>query len=485
MSDQPTVLLITCDHWPAYLLGEAGHPHIITPSLDELARSGTRYRNTYSECPVCIPARRTLMTGTTPRFHGDRVYKDHLEMPAVPTLAQAFRDQGYQAFAAGKLHVYPQRDRIGFDDVMLDEEGRLQYGALDDYELFLGERGFVGKQFAHGMGNNQYSTRPWHLPEETHVTNWVSSELARMIKRRNPKRPGFFYASFRHPHPPLTPLAPYLEMYRDLNPDLPHKGNWAQHDEHFPICLKRSRKEGRYMSEQAVRAALKAFYALCTHIDHQIRYLIGTLREEGLLDNTIICFTSDHGDMLGRHGLWGKRLFYEESAGVPMILLGPQGDERVGQKRVDDRLVGLQDVMPTLLDLAGLEIPESVQGLSMVGERKREYLFGEIGEGAGSTRMIHDGRHKLIYYAVGNVVQLFDLQADPEERQDLADDPGCAQIRASLTQQLIGELNGGDEQWAQGGQLIGLPAQEFKESSNRGLSGQRGTHWPPTLGWKG
>src|SRR5688500_12805117 len=113
----PNVLLITGDHWPASFLGAAGHPVVQTPTLDQLARNGVRFTRAYSECPVCIPARRTLMTGTSPRAHGDRVFGEQLPMPDVPTLAQTFRDAGYQAYAVGKQHVYPQRRRIGFDDV--------------------------------------------------------------------------------------------------------------------------------------------------------------------------------------------------------------------------------------------------------------------------------------------------------------------------------------------------------------------------------
>ena len=144
MTDRPNVLLICVDHWFGTSLGAAGHSDVLTPILDDLARCGTRYANVYSECPVCIPARRTLMTGMTPRSHGNRVFKETEPMPAATTLAQAFRDAGYQAYAAGKLHVYPQRDRIGFDDVVLDEEGRGQYGVTEDYDIFLGDAGFPG-----------------------------------------------------------------------------------------------------------------------------------------------------------------------------------------------------------------------------------------------------------------------------------------------------------------------------------------------------
>ena len=143
MSDSPHVLVITTDHWPAGLLGAAGHPAIQTPTLDQLARNGVRFTNAYSECPGCIPARRSLMTGMSPRSHGDRTFQTKLEMPDAPTMAQTFRDNGYQAYAVGKVHVYPQRDRIGFNDILLAEEGRPYWGVTDDYGHFIIYAGIV------------------------------------------------------------------------------------------------------------------------------------------------------------------------------------------------------------------------------------------------------------------------------------------------------------------------------------------------------
>ena len=478
--DRPHVLLVTVDHWFASLLGVAGHPCVQTPTLDELARAGTRFTRAYTETPVCIPARRTLMTGCPPRVHGDRVYSDEMPMPGVPTLAQTFRDAGYQAYAVGKLHVYPQRQRLGFDDVLLAEEGRLQWGIVDDYEAYLADRGLAGQQFLHGMGNNAYVNRPWHLPEECHVTNWTTREMARLIKRRDPTRPGLWYLSYCHPHPPLTPLRDYIDMYRDRPIDSPSVGEWADDPEALPHYLRASRAQGERMADHEVRSARRAFYALCTHIDHQLRVVLGTLREEGLIDNTVVLFTADHGDMLGKHGLWSKRLFYEESAAVPMLLGGLPAAGRVAADRVDGRLVGLQDVMPTLLDLAGIERPDTVQGLSMVGEERRDTLYGEIGNGPSSTRMICDGRHKLIYYPVGNCCQVFDLDDDPDELVDLACAPECAALRQRLERELAGELYGGDEEWVSDGELVGLPAREYEpRPGSLGLSGQRGGHFPP------
>lgn len=162
-----------------------------------------------------------------------------------------------------------------------------------------------------------------------------------------------------------------------------------------------------------------------------------------------------------------------------MILLGTAGDERVGFNRVDDRLVGWQDVMPTLLDLAGVDIPDTVEGMSMVGEQERDWFYGEVGEDAHATRMICDGRYKLIYYSVGNYRQLFDLKADPQELVDLSSDPQYAETLSRLTALLIGELYSEDEAWVEDGQLVGLPDQPYHPGPNRGLTSQRGQHWPP------
>jgi arylsulfatase A-like enzyme len=346
----------------------------------------------------------------------------------------------------------------------------------------LGDEGFPGRQFDHGMSNNEYCTRPWHLPEHTHATNWATAQMVRVVKRRDPTRPAFWYLSYRHPHPPLVPLQTYLDMYRDDEIDRPFHGAWSEDEDALPYTLQANRNAGVHLTQADVGAARRAFYALCTHIDHQLRVVIGVLREEALLDNTIICFTADHGDMLGNHGLWAKRLFYENSANIPMLLVGTSGalgDGRVGHHRVDDRLVGQQDIMPTLLDLCGVPIPETVEGMSMVGERRRDWLYAEIGEDATATRMVHDGRHKLIYYPVGNRRQLFDRRDDPHELNDVAASPAYAAALERLTRTLIGQLYGGDETWVRNGDLVGLPARHFVPGPNKGLSSQRGNHWPP------
>jgi arylsulfatase A-like enzyme len=476
---RPNILFVSVDQWPGRLMGLAGHGVIETPTLNQLARNGVWFPRAYSECPICIPARRSMMTGTSPRVHGDRIFQPSARMPDLPTVAQCFRDAGYQAYAVGKIHVYPQRDRIGFDDVLLAEEGRPQLGAVDDYDLFLADRGHAGKQFLHGMSNNEYSWRNWHMAEELHVTNWTTETMCRQIKRRDPGRPAFWHLSYTHPHPPLVPLASYLERYGRKDIDAAVEGEWARDYDKLPPALKIVRNFWEQLPPDMLADAKRAFYALCTHIDHQLRVVIGTLREEMLLDDTIILVTGDHGDMLGDHGLYAKRYMYEGSANVPMILVGRADCKRVGHHRTDNRVVGLQDIMPTLLDLAGIDIPESCTGLSMVGETRREALYCEaLEDPVKATRMVTDGRYKLIWYPAGNHIQLFDVESDPKELRDLSADPAHGEVLSRLGNVLVGELHGGDLEWVRDGELVGCDAPAIAPAPNRGLSGQRGLHYP-------
>ena len=475
------VLLICADHWPASFLGVAGHPVIKTPGLDELALSGTRFTNCYSECPVCIPARRSLMTGTPPKSHGDRTFNEQMKMPSITSLPQAFRNAGYQADAVGKLHVFPQRDRIGFDSVVLDEEGRQQFGVMDDYDIFLGDQGYAGRQFDHGMSTNQYSFRAWHLDEYLHPTNWAARNMSRQIKRRDPTKPAFWYLGFRHPHPPLVPLQNYLDQYKDVQIDEPIIADWIINDENIPFPLKELKGRTRLLSNEDIIDAKKAFFALCTHIDHQIRWVIGTLRDENILDDTIIVFMSDHGDMLGTHKTVAKRVFYENSSNIPMIISGVDNNELFPEGGISNRLMGLQDVMPTLLELCGIEIPTTVDGLSMASEANREYLYGEYGEGDTATRMIRKGNFKLIYYPVGNHTQLFNLKDDPYELRDLAREQSNSDTISEMVSHLRSELYGSDLKWIKNNELVGIPDKEYLWKAQRNLHFQRGEGWPPNM----
>ena len=210
---RPNVLVVCCDHLRADNLGCNGHPVIQSPQVDKLAEQGVNFQRAFSECPVCVPARRILMTGRNPyNLHMDR-NKDTQSFPEGPKLAELFTRSGYQTFASGKLHTWPQRNRIGFEDVQLNEEGRKQGDLIrDDYETFLMEQGVQHLAYTHGLGNNQYGLRFSPVPEPLTTTHWTADQAMRFIERRDPTRPFFLYCSFDKPHPPITPPKEYYDL---------------------------------------------------------------------------------------------------------------------------------------------------------------------------------------------------------------------------------------------------------------------------------
>ncbi|MEP1209191.1 MAG: sulfatase-like hydrolase/transferase [Rhizobiaceae bacterium] len=472
------VLFVSVDQWPGHLLGIAGRRDIDTPTLDQLARNGVRFTNCISECPICIPARRSMMTGTDPRTHGDRVFTPDMTMPDLPWLAETFRNAGYQTGAVGKLHVYPSRNRIGFEELVSFEEGRPQLGGPDDWELFLADHGEAGNGYAHGMSNNGYEFRPWHLSEAQHPTNWLSRQMCRMIQRRDPTRPQFWHLSFNFPHPPIVPIAAYFDAYRGRSMDAPLLADWAKDPDAVPPALQKIRRNWPELTSEKIMNMRRAFHAQCTQIDHQLRRVIGTLREHLLLDDTIILFTSDHGDMLGDNGLYAKRLMYRGSAHVPMIIMGPKGDKATAPGKVDDRLVGMQDIMPTLLEMANIDIPDGCTGRSMISGARREYFYAEAMEDTGATRMLTDGKMKLIWYPAGNHIQLFDMENDPEELRDLSELSDFESELNRMEKHLIDHLYGIDLEWVHDGKLRGFTPPDLPPAENRGLSAQRGLHYP-------
>ena len=479
----PNILVIMVDQWAGSALGCAGRNDILTPTIDQLARNGTRFDRAYSACPVCLPARRTLMSGLTSRTHGLRCNAAR-PFPEVPPLARHFRDQDYQTVHVGKLHTKPARARLGFEECLLDEEGRggIEEIIADDYELFLGDQGQPGARTTTGLGVNTYHWRPWHLEEHLHPTNWTANQMARAIRRRDPTRPFFGVMSFAKPHPELEPLSAYLEVYRHRRIDAPVVAPWATDAAHAPWLVRHwIRTAERVMPAAELDDVRRAYYATCTHIDHQIRMVMGTLREMRMSDDTIVVFTADHGEMLGMHRLAAKSHLYEDSAGIPLIIADPRRQgARTTPGSLDHRLAELVDLYPTLCDLAGLPVPGHCEGLSLVGERRREQLYGEHWDGHLANRMLHDGRHKLIWYPCGNRSQLFDLTHDPQEMTDLADDPARAEVRARLERDLAAHLYGEDLGWLDGGRLRGLPElSDASAASDFTWSGQHGTHWPP------
>lgn len=275
--------------------------------------------------------------------------------------------------------------------------------------------------------------------------------------------------SFVAPHPPYTPPYFYYEMYRDRPLSPPFMGDWAQTED--PCQNGRVYNTDRgIIPQEALRRARASYYGSITHIDHQIARLIQAIFEYRQLNHTIFVFVSDHGEMLGDHNLFRKFLPYEGSSGIPLIFYDPGNLLNMRHNQNISALVELRDIMPTLLDIADLPIPDSLDGKSLLpvmqgrAQRVRDSLHGEHTgaegpEGLGNQFIVteHD---KYIWFTRTGVEQYFDLDRDPHELHNAIHDPSCQERIASLRQQLIETLQGREEGYSDGVQLI--PGQKQK-----------------------
>ena len=457
-TDRPNIVFINVDQMRYDCLSIAGHPVVETPNLDYVAHRGVRFTNAFTGVMSCIGARAAIHTGMHQRNHGRVGYRDGLPWTYPVTMAGELTKAGYQSQAVGKMHVHPQRWPAGFENVILHDGFLHYYGKdrSDDYEGWLKRQ--VGEQevtfYDHGLAANSWVARPWHLPEHMHPTNWVVTESGKFLARRDESRPFFLFMSFVRPHAPLDPPQVYWDQYIGQDIPAPPVGEWAEAMEMPGARWDPNTGRGR-LDPRAQHRAQAAYYALITHIDHQIGRFVEALSDYGQRDNTVILFAADHGEMLGDHHLFRKATGYSGSAQVPFVMSMPGG---VGgaEGRTIDEVVELRDIMPTFLDIAGAPVPETVDGRSLmplVRDEKpawRQYVAGEHTGGRWSNHYITDGRHKYIWYSQTGLEQLFDIANDRQELHDLADRPEHAGELKRLRAALAAELAGREEGYSDG-----------------------------------
>jgi arylsulfatase len=440
------IVLILTDQQRGDCIGLDGHPAVQTPNLDWLGRSGSLFQRAYSECPSCIPARRVLMSGQAPDVNGMVGMQGGIPFEPPHTLAGELSNAGYQTEMIGKLHLHPQRKRFGFDHMQLADGTRGE----QDYLHWLRAKGWSAVSdpgMAHGLSSNGWVGRPHHLPEELMHSTWCVNQALEFLERRDPTAPFFLNVSFIDPHPPLAPPQLYYDRY--INRDLPEPviGDWAE-----PMEPERGfspNAQHMRLDPEQMRCTRAAYYGMINFVDDQIGRLIQTLGDKGLLRDTFFLFTSDHGEMLGDHNMFRKTYAYEGSARVPFIAKAP---DSLGMPSnvVNTAPVGWQDIMPTLLDAAGLDVPDSVTGRSVLPHMRgetdvvwRDVLHGEDSGTYGPDYAMHyltDGAWKYVWYSQSGREHLFDLENDPNELRDLALQPAADQTlnpwRVRLAQQL-------------------------------------------------
>ena len=440
--NSPNILLITADQQRYDTIGAAGYPHMLTPNLDRLVREGCLCEHAYSPNPTCMAARHNIITGLPARYHGfDDNYFDVIKAPPhdLPTFAQVLADNGYDTAAFGKMHFLPFRRHNGFNHMALMEEIP-RYREDDEYAMYLKEQGFGQIQSIHGVRHLLYMLPQQSIiPEEHHGSAWVANQAIRYLEENRGNRPFMMWASFIEPHPPFDVPKRLADLYKDVGlPKLKESKTPLS-----PIA-EENRYIADYPDENYLRRARELYCAAISFVDEQVGRILAKLEQTGQLDNTLIIYTSDHGEMMGDCGTYQKFLPYDSAARIPMIIRYPAAVEP-GSRRTD--FVDLNDLFPTFLDVAGLEYPDgdrTLPGASLLGgygKKDRSCQYVEHAKGNRRWVSLCDAFYKYNYYYGGGREELFDMVHDPDETENLLHDSvkrvRIDEVRRRMRQKLV------------------------------------------------
>lgn len=445
MADQPNIIFIMPDQLRADFLSCNGADFIETANIDSIAAEGIRYERTYSASPVCVPARASLLTGlnairTGVLDNGLWLRPDRQEC-GIQTWPERLNEQGYYTAGVGKMHFYPWDITEGLQYRVIAEDKRWLH-IRDDYYHFLRQH---DERKYHGNEHDGYYENKGaiinKLPWELSVDHFVGTEACKFIDTYSGDGPFAMMVGFPGPHCPYDPCPEFLEMVdEDKLPEaIPEVPGDTPMLRNRNIEGNRQPWNGVDYSEftDAQKHKIRLHYAASVlQIDYEVGQILDALRKNGLMDNTVVIFTSDHGDYLGDHNLIGKSTFYESSTRVPLIVRPAGGCDA----QVHTDVVGLGDVTATMLALGGCTLPDwldslPLPGLGLAGEQSRELFFGMVGEGW----MAFDGRYKLCKYDTGEHL-LFDLAHDPQEQTNLIADPQKQEVRQRLDEALCNEI---------------------------------------------
>ncbi len=479
----PNILLITVDQMRFDHLGLAGVRGIETPNLDRLGREGVHFQRAYTPSPTCTPARVSLLTGCYPSRHGAYsigVTPDPFPSPTLPSLLSA---KGYRTALFGKSHFVSREDEdrhmsgredppsdffrefdgpyCGFDFLRACSHHTINGVPKGHYRAWLEDHGVdFHKWFPDEAGSHNHgATGRWNIPEKYHDTTWITDEAIRHLAEHPSDKPWFGWVSYNDPHEPFVCPEPWysavkesemelLEGYRKgefsdkppfyqavFDSDEPLDGwpaDWRDEFGHtVPCAYNRGDLQGRE------REAWRATLGMVAMIDHHVGRLLGSLESAGRLENTVVVFTSDHGELHGHHGLWHKGLFaYEDVQRVP-LLIHAQG--RSNFSGASNALVNLVDLPVTFLTLADVPLPQGIQGASLTpilsgsATAVREATIVEL----QATRKVYQqtlitDRHKLVVYRDEEYGELYDLENDPDQYHNLWSNPRFLNIKTDL-----------------------------------------------------
>jgi arylsulfatase A-like enzyme len=446
---KPNILLITTDQQRFDTIQALGNKHIYTPHLNWLSDTGITFTRCYSDSPICMAARATIMTGKNGFSTGLVGNQTNIvPMRSLPTLPGVLTKNGYQTRAQGKMHFHPIRANYGFEHMEIPM----------DYYRERNRNADKGLPKEHGVGENEIEPVISTVHETESLTYWTVKRSIDFLETRDETRPFFLWTSFTKPHPPFDPCFNYWALYQNKTMPAPVRGDWSEALEDVPPGFLQSTyilNNAYRMSDEQLADVKRAYYACITQIDYTLGLLFARMREMGLLDNTWIIFTSDHGDMMGDHHLGAKSVFFEGSAHVPFLVKPPTGKmtDRFAGTRCDS-LVQLADVMPTVLGMAGVEAPEGMDGvnvLDLAAQPRERVFFGNSGH---QYFAIIDGPFKYTWTSFGGAELLFDLSADPYEQHNLAERAEYREKLEALRGRMIEQMRQSGSKWLDGDRLI-------------------------------
>lgn len=436
---KPNILFIMADQLAGPALPAYGHPLVKTPHISTLAADGVVFENSYCNSPLCAPSRASMLSGQLPSRIG--TFDNAAEFPAeIPTLAHYLRAMDYQTCLVGKMHLIGPDQLHGFEERLTTDIYPADFGWTPDWEQPLSQRfSWYHNMLSVVQAGQCVTSNQLDFDEE------VAFQSVRKIfdlARDEDDRPFFLTVSFTHPHDPFAITRDYWERYDHQDIDLPAVGPipFDRLDPHSRRLYQMCGLDQVQLTEEQVRYARHAYYSAISYVDDKVGQLLQALQVTGLEENTIIIFTSDHGEMLGERGLWYKMSFFECSARAPLLVYAPT---RFAPRRVS-RNVSLVDLLPTMVELAagGARQPDlaaPIDGQSLVpllrgnADKWPDTVYGEyLAEGAiAPCLMIRRDRYKFIY-SESDPVQLYDLQTDPLELENLAGKPEFEPIQQAF-----------------------------------------------------
>ncbi|KAL0488339.1 choline-sulfatase [Acrasis kona] len=435
MTDQPNILFLMADQFAGPLLGS---PSLKTPNIDKLVESGVTFESAYSNSPLCSPARFSMMAGRLPSQIGS--YDNACEFTSsTPTFAHYMRNLGYRTICAGKMHFVGRDQLHGFEDRLTTDIYPSDFNWVPDWE-----HPEVRPEWYHNMlsvvqAGKCVTSNQVDFDEE--VTFFSRRQLLDLGKPSKDKRPFFMMVSLTHPHDPYAIPAEYWDRYDHDQIDLPKVPTIepSKDDPHSQRLRKVMALDEYDLTDERVKNARHAYYGSISYVDDNVGKLVKALEDAGLKDNTIIVFTSDHGDMLGERGLWYKMNYFEMAARIPMIVSAPH----LFKPRKVGTHVSLVDLLPTFVSMAckgsneALVTPVCGRSLYpiLIGDDAsvKNETFGEyMGEGAiAPIFFVRRDNFKFISCRVDSP-QLYDLVKDPQELDNLANKPGYEEITKSF-----------------------------------------------------